>query len=185
MLGKILPTAANLLIPGSGAILGPVLDSLGVNASETSHSLFDKMSGLGLSGAGMNIAGGALGFLGLENGGWTRGSGARKNRLAGYVHENEFVFSSDAVDRIGVDNLDRLHRTARGYESGGYVSKYYSAVASASNKMNTHADMSETNGLLRNLHTELKKPQRTYLSVGDAWAGNLIGAQQQQFITLG
>ena len=38
------------------------------------------------------------------------------------VHRGEYVFSAETVKRLGADNLDRLHRSARkGYASGGLV----------------------------------------------------------------
>lgn len=44
-----------------------------------------------------------------------------EKEIAGYVHGGEFVFSKRAVDKIGLGNLDAMHRQARGYSSGGYV----------------------------------------------------------------
>lgn len=62
-------------------------------------------------------------FGGLyEDGGYT-GPGAR-NETAGYVHKDEFVFSSPAVRTIGVGTLDRMHqaaKTGRGFADGGYT----------------------------------------------------------------
>jgi lambda family phage tail tape measure protein len=53
---------------------------------------------------------------GYASGGFT-GPGS-KYQPAGVVHAGEYVFSQGAVNRIGVGNLDRLHR---GYADGGYV----------------------------------------------------------------
>lgn len=72
---------------------------------------------------------GVVGFLGqglggFASGGYT-GDGA-KYEPAGVVHKSEFVFSREAVANLGVENLERLHQSARsghrGYASGGLVS---------------------------------------------------------------
>ncbi|MHC5225538.1 tape measure protein [Ignatzschineria sp. LJL83] len=57
------------------------------------------------------------------DGGFTGPGG--KYQEAGIVHKNEFVFSKEATQNLGVDYLNRLHNTAkmgRGYASGGLVS---------------------------------------------------------------
>ena len=57
------------------------------------------------------------GFVsGFAGGGYTGHGG--KYEPAGIVHKGEYVFSKEATQRIGADNLERLHR---GYASGGYV----------------------------------------------------------------
>lgn len=64
-----------------------------------------------------NFVGGLLGF---SAGGYTGDGG--KYEPAGVVHRGEFVFSKETVQRLGADNLDRLHQSARkGYASGGLV----------------------------------------------------------------
>lgn len=73
---------------------------------------------------GMFTGGGFLGtigsLLGFAAGGWT-GPGGRLEP-AGVVHRGEFVMSKEATDRLGVANLDALHRAAlTGYASGGFV----------------------------------------------------------------
>ncbi|WP_421611428.1 D-alanyl-D-alanine carboxypeptidase family protein [Agrobacterium tumefaciens] len=76
----------------------------------------------GSSSGGMGgILGGLLGGLfGFESGGYTGDGG--KSEPAGIVHRGEYVLSKKAVGRIGVDNLEALHRGAlKGYEAGGYV----------------------------------------------------------------
>ncbi|HGM9889395.1 TPA: phage tail tape measure protein [Proteus mirabilis] len=64
---------------------------------------------------------GAVGnFLGFAEGGYT-GSGG-KHDPAGVVHKGEFVFTKEATQRLGVDNLYRLMDAGkRGYASGGHV----------------------------------------------------------------
>lgn len=72
--------------------------------------LFDSKSG----GGGIL---GAIGKLfGFANGGYTGPGG--KNQPAGVVHKGEYVFSKASVDKIGLGNLDALHR---GYANGGPV----------------------------------------------------------------
>lgn len=61
------------------------------------------------------------GLPGYEVGGDTGGSDPR--RVAGVVHEAEYVFDAASTRRIGVRNLDALRAGAlRGYEVGGFVS---------------------------------------------------------------
>ncbi|MBY6091079.1 phage tail tip lysozyme [Maritimibacter alkaliphilus] len=65
--------------------------------------------------------GSLLGIPGFANGGPTGGSDP--TRVAGVVHEEEFVFDAGATRRIGVGNLEALRRgTLRGYADGGHVS---------------------------------------------------------------
>ncbi|HEK0786510.1 TPA: phage tail tape measure protein [Proteus mirabilis] len=59
-------------------------------------------------------------FLGFADGGYTGGGG--KYDPAGVVHKGEFVFTKEATQRLGVDNLYRLMGAGkRGYASGGHV----------------------------------------------------------------
>jgi tape measure domain-containing protein len=68
---------------------------------------------------GGGFLGGLLKGFGFADGGYT-GSGGR-NEPAGIVHGGEYVFSKAAVEKLGVRNLDAMHRRARGFASGGYV----------------------------------------------------------------
>jgi phage-related minor tail protein len=82
--------------------------------------------GGGLFGGG--LFGGLLkGLLGFASGGYT-GNGAA-HQAAGIVHKGEYVFSKKATARIGVGNLDRAHKAAKGYASGGYVTPTMPAPA--------------------------------------------------------
>ena len=57
---------------------------------------------------------------GFATGGATGGSDPSK--IAGVVHEREYVFDAASTARIGVANLEAMRRGAlRGYASGGYV----------------------------------------------------------------
>lgn len=75
--------------------------------------------------AGANGAvGGIFGFLpklfGFAEGGYTGPGG--KYQPAGIVHRGEFVMSKAATNRIGVGNLEAIHRGAlKGFAAGGYV----------------------------------------------------------------
>ena len=71
--------------------------------------LFGGSSGVGLISS----------LLPFAEGGYT-GSGG-KYEPKGVVHGGEFVFSKDAVKRIGVKNLEAMHKQMKGYAGGGYV----------------------------------------------------------------
>ncbi|KIP99272.1 tail protein [Agrobacterium tumefaciens] len=76
-----------------------------------------KSGGGGFGGILGSLLGGLFGF---ESGGYTGNGG--KGEPAGVVHRGEFVMSKAAVSRIGVRNLDAMHRGAlKGYSDGGYV----------------------------------------------------------------
>lgn len=66
-------------------------------------------------GSSFNLATATPGLF--AKGGYTGDGG--KNQPAGVVHKGEYVFPQEAVDRIGVRNLEML---SRGYANGGYVS---------------------------------------------------------------
>ncbi|WP_156394405.1 phage tail tape-measure protein [Mesorhizobium sp. Root172] len=85
-------------------VLDKIIDKI---EDELLESLFSPNSAGGSSG------GGVLdflfnGFKGFATGGYTGGGAA--NKAAGIVHGGEYVFNKRATDRIGVGNLDRLHR---------------------------------------------------------------------------
>lgn len=68
--------------------------------------------------------GGILGLFGklfgFAEGGFTGAGG--KYEPAGIVHKGEYVLSKRAVERIGVGNLESLHRGAlKGFDAGGFV----------------------------------------------------------------
>lgn len=71
----------------------------------------------GLAGVGSGIFGAIFGFA---DGGYTGDGG--KYEPAGVVHKGEYVMSKKATSRIGVRNLEALHRGALGgYADGGFV----------------------------------------------------------------
>lgn len=64
---------------------------------------------------------GAVGLPGFRIGGATGGSDP--SRVAGVVHEQEFVFDADATRRIGAANLEAIRKGSMpGYRKGGLVS---------------------------------------------------------------
>lgn len=69
---------------------------------------------------GGGIFGSIFGGLGFAGGGYTGRGG--KYEPAGIVHRGEYVMSKAATNRIGVGNLESLHRGAlKGFAAGGYV----------------------------------------------------------------
>ena len=71
-------------------------------------------SQFGGQGGGFNILSAVSGFFGggrgFASGGYT-GAGSR-NQIAGVVHKDEYVMSAAAVQRIGLPNLEAMHRGA-------------------------------------------------------------------------
>lgn len=103
----------------------------GKSATEVIQSLGKAMLKAALQGALMGsgpfgkIFGGGIfssifGGLGFADGGYTGRGG--KYEPAGIVHRGEYVMSKAATNRIGVGNLESLHRGAlKGFAAGGYV----------------------------------------------------------------
>lgn len=77
--------------------------------------IFGGGGGGGFSAA--SIAGIGQGLF--DQGGYTGNGG--KHQPAGIVHKGEYVFSAAATRAIGAKNLDRAHRSAKGYAEGGMV----------------------------------------------------------------
>lgn len=101
-------------------------------------------TGLFSGGKGGGIASWVGGMLGFADGGFT-GPGM-KYQPAGIVHANEYVFSSEAVKRIGAGNLDAMHRAAKsgamGYASGGLVDAPAKAMRAAGDSLRESAGVS-------------------------------------------
>lgn len=101
----------------------------GKSATEVIQSLGKALLKAAIQGAlmgsgpfGKLFGGGIFGALfgGFAEGGYTGDGG--KYQPAGIVHRGEYVVSKAATQRIGVGNLDRMHRGAlRGYADGGFV----------------------------------------------------------------
>ena len=76
-------------------------------------------------------------LLGFASGGFTGQGG--KYEPAGVVHRGEFVFSKEAVQRVGVDTLAGLHsRALRGFADGGYVGALPSLKAAVAPSARLH-----------------------------------------------
>lgn len=96
-------------------IVNKILDDL-------MNAIFQAMSSQLLGGIGGGFSAAAYAGIGqglYAEGGYT-GSGG-KYQPAGVVHKGEYVFSAAATRAIGARNLDRVHRSARGYAEGGLV----------------------------------------------------------------
>lgn len=90
---------ANALFGGSGPGAGP--------AAATSTNWLSKAFSAGRS------------FLGFDKGGYTGDGGAQEP--AGIVHKGEYVFSAEAVRRIGAARLETMHANLKGFSAGGLV----------------------------------------------------------------
>jgi hypothetical protein len=93
---------------------------------------------LAIVAAGAILAEGIHLMGGFEEGGYT-GDGGRME-VAGVVHRGEYVMPADVVDRIGVGNLEALHR-------GGSPAAAAAAAqgnSGKSNKVGVHLHFSDT-----------------------------------------
>lgn len=95
---------------GGGGILGALGGIFGGGAAASGTASAAGSSGVGAMGMSTN-------FAAYDLGGFT-GLGA-KYEPAGVVHKGEFVFTKEATERIGVENL---YGMMRGYADGGLVS---------------------------------------------------------------
>lgn len=103
----------------------PPLQALGNAIGRLSDRIFDElltaMFEVQNAGGGFGGIFGWLGkLLGFAGGGYTGPGG--KYEPKGIVHGGEYVMSKAATERLGVGNLEALHRSAlRGYAGGGLV----------------------------------------------------------------
>lgn len=107
---------------GGGFSIGNLLGGSGGNwFSGGGSGLFDWgfMDGGGHVLGNVITADWASIFSGFAEGGFTGHGG--KYDPAGVVHRGEYVFDQRSTNAIGVANLDRIRRHARGYAEGGYV----------------------------------------------------------------
>lgn len=106
------------VLDGSKSASEAVADLLRQIASQQFSNMLSGLFGAG--GAGSGVASWLGGLLGFADGGFTGHGG--KFEPAGVVHKGEFVFSQKTVQRLGVGNLEALHRSAlKGYSGGGLV----------------------------------------------------------------
>lgn len=109
-------------------LLNDVLDAIfkvnGAAGGGGGGGFFGFLSSIFGGGGSSSGASSGSWSLGLDDwqyasGGYT-GNGAA-HQAAGIVHGGEFVFSKKATDRLGVRNLDAMHKRAKGYATGGHV----------------------------------------------------------------
>lgn len=70
------------------------------------------------------------GLFGFSEGGYTGQGG--KYEPAGVVHRGEYVFSQEAVQRIGAGRLEALHQGLKGFSMGGLVGMGLPAISGGS-----------------------------------------------------
>lgn len=114
---------ANAALNALDKIVDKILDDL-LNAifqvqSAGGGGLGGIISSIFGGGASFGTVGGFADMLGMAEGGYTGNGG--KHQPAGVVHKGEYVFSAAATRKIGAANLDRVHRSAKGYAEGGMV----------------------------------------------------------------
>ncbi len=90
---------ANALFGGNGPGAGPT--------AATSTNWLSKAFSAGRSS------------FGFDKGGYTGDGGAQEP--AGIVHKGEYVFSAEAVRRIGAARLETMHANLKGFSTGGLV----------------------------------------------------------------
>ncbi len=113
-----LSSAFSGLVTGAQSFDSALQSVLGSLAQIAANRAFESILTGMLGGGG--VAGGFLSLLGFASGGYTGHGG--KYEPAGVVHRGEYVMSKEATSRIGVGNLDALHRVAKhGYAGGGLV----------------------------------------------------------------
>jgi hypothetical protein len=100
-------------------VLNKIIDKVQTQLVDALFSLGGSSGGAGGGGILGSIFGGIGKIFGFASGGYT-GSGAA-NKAAGIVHGGEYVFSAKATKKIGVGNLESMHKAAKGYASGGSV----------------------------------------------------------------
>lgn len=108
----LIKAALQAAILGQGPLAG--IMGMGGSGGAPGGLIGGLLSGFGGGGGGAPNIGGLF-----ASGGYT-GNGPR-SAAAGVVHGQEYVFSAAATKRIGVGNLEAMHRSAKGYASGGYV----------------------------------------------------------------
>ncbi len=113
-------------------------DALDRIASKLLDIAFDNM----FSAAGGGVGSGLGGLLGFSGGGYTGAGGT--HQPAGVVHRGEYVFSKAATSRIGVANLDALHRSMKGFAAGGYVGGGVTPVAGKTIEVNVYNEAPNT-----------------------------------------
>ncbi len=104
------------VLTGAKSAEQAVIDLLAKLAEAALNNLLMQLFSGPLGGVSSTVGG----LLGFASGGYTGDGGTYEPK--GVVHGGEFVMSKRATERLGVANLDALHKSAlRGYASGGFV----------------------------------------------------------------
>jgi len=111
------------------------------------------------------------------------------DRVAGFVHGQEYVFDAAATRAIGVDNLDAIRRGVRGYASGGAVGGAVAGLASGDRGwFGLAGDLNAARGAIRGFAEELwetrspmaalasavKSASQSYVNRAIGAVGNLV-----------
>jgi len=124
--GEITDGLTDMILEGKSAV--DVVNSLAKALLKAALQAMLMGSGPLAGLFGMKGADGAMGGLfgmftklfGFADGGYTGHGG--KYQPAGIVHRGEYVMSKAATNRIGIGNLEAMHRGAlKGFAAGGYV----------------------------------------------------------------
>lgn len=105
---------------GGGGMKGDDYSSHG-SGNEWGANMLQGMSGQKQKSGGWmsSLLKFGRGLFGFSDGGYTGDGG--KMEPAGVVHRGEYVFSQEAVRRIGAARLDAMHNNLKGYSAGGLV----------------------------------------------------------------
>lgn len=109
-------TIASTALDGISQNMADMLITGKANLADFTRSMLSMLTQILIKQALVGMVGSATSALGFAGGGYT-GSGG-KYEPAGIVHRDEFVFTKEATNRIGVGNLYAL---MNGYATGGLV----------------------------------------------------------------
>lgn len=129
---------ANVLKKIGNQLIDLAMNDLFGKAGSGGHGLIGQLLNFGGFGGGASLSPAAWGVVSgggmtglFSDGGYTGDGG--KYQPAGIVHAGEYVFSQDAVRRIGVDSLETLHDAAsHGYAAGGLVDQVVASTSGLS-----------------------------------------------------
>lgn len=154
---KLLDDVLNAIFDVNGALAG---GGKGGGFLSLLGSLF---GGGGASPAISSII--AAGGGGLFSSGGYTGAGS-KNQIAGAVHAGEFVFSKEAVNRLGLGNLSALHAMGKaGFAGGGLVGSIPSAVSTGRAGVSTPGSVSyhiDARGAVEGTAEQIRKALTDY-----------------------
>lgn len=154
-----------------------VLDKIiGKIEDELVDALFSAGSATG-GGGGLlgSLLGGVGSLFGFADGGYTGRKAA--NAVAGVVHGGEYVFSKKATDRIGVGNLERMHKGLGGISSPALANR--NSVAPQSIAVQVTGVLVEQNGGVSGLID-----QRARAQIGKAAPGIVNEANKRVVPTM-